>query len=201
MIYVVDYGVGNVASLCNAIEEIGVACELMSSPRSLNPNDKLILPGVGAFPRAMNELKKAKLLEFLYDEVYSGRKLLGICLGMQILFEMSEEGQQVSGLSLLPGLVSRFRVSSGVRVPRIEWARIKKLKEHQLLSDSSERDFYYFLHSFYCPLDKNHTIASSEYGIEYSAVVVKNNLVGAQFHPEKSGRSGLRFLSNFANWK
>ena len=201
MIYVVNYGVGNVASLCNAIEEIGIACALISSPKKLKPNDKLILPGVGAFPRAMHELKSARLLEFLYEEISCGRKLLGICLGMQILFEMSEEGGQISGLSLFPGLVRRFEVNPGARVPRIEWARIKKLKEHELLSGSSERDFYYFLHSFYCPLHDYYTIASSSYGIDYSAVVVKENLVGAQFHPEKSGRSGLRFLRNFANWE
>jgi len=201
LISILDYGVGNIDSLQNAFSSIGVDTTVIGKPIQLTSTDKLILPGVGAFGHAMNQLKDRNLIDFIRDSYVAGNKILGVCLGMQLFFESSLELGLFEGISILPGTVQSFSsVDKYLKTPRISWSRIEKLIEHPLTQNFKDNEYFYFLHSFFCPFDSRFTVATSNYGETYSAIVAKDNVIGVQFHPEKSGNSGLKFLSNFAKW-
>ncbi|KIL76190.1 imidazole glycerol phosphate synthase subunit HisH [Bacillus badius] len=200
MIGIVDYGMGNLFSVSKALERIGVPYIISESPEELNETKGLILPGVGSFKDAMALLKEKKLDEFLYAYVDSGRPLLGICLGMQLLFQESEENGRTQGLGLLRGRVFRIPADSGdkVKVPHMGWNQLAFHQQSPVLH-RVEEGFVYFVHSYYVEgIDREALLASTVYSVEIPAVVGKNNVFGMQFHPEKSSRVGMQLLTNFA---
>ncbi|KAB7704176.1 imidazole glycerol phosphate synthase subunit HisH [Bacillus aerolatus] len=199
MIGIVDYGMGNLFSVSKALERIGIPYVISESPEELSQTKGLILPGVGSFKDAMALLKEKKLDEFLYDYVDSGRPLLGICLGMQLLFQESEENGLTEGLSLLKGRVKRIPADGGdkVKVPHMGWNNLAFHQESPVLY-GTEEGFVYFVHSYYvAEMDKEALLASTVYSVEIPAVVGRGNIFGMQFHPEKSGRVGMQLLTNF----
>lgn len=199
MIGIVDYGRGNLRSVEKALEKVGFETIIMTSPEELGRIDGLILPGVGAFADAMDSLKTGGWIEPLTQFAQSGRPFLGICLGMQVLFEVGEEHGEHNGLGLLAGRVVKF--PPGPKVPHMGWNSLKLEKPSFLLEGIPDGAYFYFVHSYYAaPSEKSDIIATSDYGIIFSAVVGKNNVWGAQFHPEKSSPWGLTLLTNFGKW-
>lgn len=202
MIGIIDYGMGNLFSVSKALERLGAPYFISEDKDKLLQADALILPGVGAFKDAMEKLRKTGLTEMISVFVDSGRPLLGICLGMQLLFESSEEYGYSEGLNLLPGKVVRFPGITGdgttYKVPHMGWNKLHFKRESFVTSDLDD-DFVYFVHSYYADTKEEVIIASCSYDKEVPAVVGKNNVFGMQFHPEKSSKLGMQLLSNFAN--
>ncbi|OCA89097.1 imidazole glycerol phosphate synthase subunit HisH [Pseudobacillus wudalianchiensis] len=199
MIGIVDYGMGNLFSVSKALERIGVPYIISDSAEELNETRGLILPGVGSFRDAMTLLKEKKLDEFLHAYVESGRPLLGICLGMQLLFQESEENGRTQGLGLLKGRVVRIPIDQDdrVKVPHMGWNQLTFHQESPVLH-AVEEGFVYFVHSYYVDrMDKEALLASTVYSVEIPAVVGRDNVFGMQFHPEKSSRVGMQLLTNF----
>lgn len=203
-ITVVDEGVANLYSVRRAIESMGGVAEITNDPDVVRSAEKLLLPGVGAFKEAMDELKKRKLDVAIKAFAKTGKPLLGICLGMQLLFSESYEFGTHHGLDLIQGKVVRFQdTKEGVRfkIPQIGWNQItlKSSKSVPLLKDIPQKSFFYFVHSYICiPEDAKTIVAESTYGLDrYCAVVHHNNIWGCQFHPEKSGPVGLQIYKNF----
>ena len=199
MIGIIDYGAGNLFSLKNALDFLGLKNIITSSAQEIRDVDQLILPGVGAFPDAMKMLERSGLTETIIDE--AGKKpLLGICLGMQMLFECSYEFEKVKGLSLIPGEVSRI-VAPGLKIPHMGWSDVKIENECALSKGINEGDLFYHVHSFKAVTEKRYVSLYSEYGEYIPGLVYKNNVYGTQFHPEKSGEIGLKLLRNFGGLK
>ncbi|MFK2825456.1 imidazole glycerol phosphate synthase subunit HisH [Bacillus sp. B190/17] len=199
MIGIVDYGMGNLFSVSKALERLGIPYVISESPEELNETKGLILPGVGSFRDAMALLKEKKLDDFLYTYAESGRPLLGICLGMQLLFQESEENGRTEGLGLLKGRVTRIPAGADgkMKVPHMGWNALSFHKESPVL-DGAEEGYVYFVHSYYVTeMDEESLLASTVYGVGIPAVVGKNNVFGMQFHPEKSGAVGMQLLTNF----
>ncbi len=197
MIGIVDYGMGNLHSVSKALERLDYDYFISEDQAKLATADGLLLPGVGSFKDAMAVLKSEKLDQFLIEWAKSGKPLLGICLGMQLLYEQSEENGVTDGLSLLKGNVRRFSGTS-YKVPHMGWNKLQFHKEHQLLKNVEE-GYVYFVHSYVVQnFDKEELIASSDYGGVVPAVVGKENVLGTQFHPEKSSEVGMSILRNFA---
>ncbi|KKB41405.1 imidazole glycerol phosphate synthase subunit HisH [Bacillus thermotolerans] len=200
MIGIVDYGMGNLFSVSKALERIGVPYVLSESPEELNQTKGLILPGVGSFRDAMALLKEKKLDTFLHEYVDSGRPLLGICLGMQLLFQESEENGHTAGLGWLKGRITRIpnQDDERVKVPHMGWNQLAFHKESPVLN-GVEEGYVYFVHSYYAAeVDEESLLASTVYSVEIPAVVGRDNVFGMQFHPEKSGHVGMQLLTNFA---
>lgn len=199
MIAVVDYGAGNLFSVVNALRFIGAKCVITSSAEELLRAEKLILPGVGAFPDAMRRLRETGLVEVIKSEAQK-KPLLGICLGMQMLFEESFELGETAGLGLIPGRVSFMQEAreQGLSIPHIGW---NSLKKHEECAISFGEDHVYFVHSYAAHCPPENVAAYAEYGGMVPAVVFgrDNFAVGCQFHPEKSGEAGLRILESFIN--
>jgi len=196
----VDAGTGNLHSVLNALQSLGCNIQVTSDPNDLQTAGRVILPGVGAFGRFMDGLRQCGLEEPLRQVVRRGNPLLGICVGMQALFETGEEMGQFPGLGLLPGKVSRFLESSGVKVPHTGWNQLWPNKDHPspLLAGLDNGVFTYFNHSYYCiPGDPADIAATTDYGITFASAVQRDALFGVQFHPEKSQQVGLHILSNF----
>lgn len=202
MIAIVDYGVGNLFSLRSSLESLGAEVTVSRDEGVIASADRIILPGVGAFGNAMEKLKTTGLDKAVIREARSGKKLLGICLGMQLLFERSFEYGECAGLGLLSGEVVPMRgyVPKELMIPHIGWNALIKKREHPLLSGISDGDCVYFVHSFHAVNCGDSLIASTEYGAELTAMVAKGNVAGAQFHPEKSADKGLAILKAFMNW-
>ncbi len=196
-ITVIDYGAGNLRSLENAIKYLQVPVEITSDTEVIQSAEKLILPGVGAFAPAMARLREKGIDTLLKDKVNSGTPLLGICLGMQLLFTTSYEQGQWEGLNLIPGTVMKFE---GVKkIPHMGWNELIEIREDNLTLDMPESPFVYFVHSFYCiPEHNDDVLAFCEYGEKFAAAVHRENIWGMQFHPEKSQNVGLQILKNFA---
>lgn len=202
MISIVDYKMGNLASVRKALEYIHRECRITDDPKLLAESDALILPGVGAYAPAMEALRQRGLDVVIKDFVTSGRPMLGICLGMQLMLDESEEGADggvnVKGLGLIKGRVKKFpsadTVQKGLKVPQIGWNKLTDVTGSLL----REGDYVYFVHSFYCePEDPGDAAAYAEYGIKYACALEKDNLFATQFHPEKSGEAGLQILERF----
>ncbi len=199
MIAIIDYGVGNLFSLCSSLRSIGAQAEVSADPARIAAAGKLILPGVGAFGDAAEKLRRSGLDRVVLEQAEKGKPLLGICLGMQLLFEKSYEYGEHLGLGLLRGQVVPMagRLPEGLKIPHIGWNGLLLKKPHRLLRHVREGDCVYFVHSFYAEGCEDSLIAAAEYGIELTAAVAKDNVMGCQFHPEKSGRVGLNILRAF----
>ncbi|MDQ0161982.1 imidazole glycerol phosphate synthase subunit HisH [Aeribacillus alveayuensis] len=196
MIAIVDYGMGNLYSVSKALERLGSDYFLSSRTDELKQADGFILPGVGSFKDAMQLLSEMGLDNFLIQETKNGKPLLGICLGMQLLFEESEENGLTKGLGLLSGKIKKIP-SEQLKVPHMGWNKLTFHAEHDLLKGLKE-DFVYFVHSYYAVTDQEEIVlASAEYGVKVPAVVGKHHILGTQFHPEKSGKLGMAILQNF----
>ena len=200
MIAIVDYGVGNLFSLCSSLRFLGLESCVSADPAVLRAADKLILPGVGAFGDAAEKLRKSGLDRVVLEEAGRGKPLLGICLGMQLLFETSEEYGLHQGLGLLRGRVVGMegRLPESLKIPHIGWNALHITRPSPLLREIKEGECVYFVHSFYAEDCGDSLIATAEYGRELTAAVQKENVMGCQFHPEKSGDVGLRILRAFS---
>ena len=194
---IIDYGVGNLRSVEKAFGATGCAAVVSSDERVLYGADRLVLPGVGAFAACMNALTERGFDELVRERVAESIPLLGVCVGMQMLFEESEEFGTTRGLGLLPGRVRRF--SEDLVVPHVGWNQIRQRVAHPLFEGIEDAAFFYFVHSYYCePAEDEVILGETDYGVPYASVVARENLCGVQFHPEKSQAAGLRLLSNFA---
>ena len=198
MVAIVDYGVGNLFSLCSSLERIGAEAVVTSDPQVIEKADKLILPGVGAFADAAQKLRDSGLDVLICEQVAKGKEIMGICLGMQMLFEKSYEFGEHKGLGLLKGCVIPMEgtIPPELKIPHIGWNALH-CKPSKLLRYIKEGDFVYFVHSFYATDCEESVIATTEYGKELTAVVQQGNVMGCQFHPEKSGQVGLQILRAF----
>lgn len=198
MIAVIDYGAGNLKSVKNALDHLGAANMRASTAKEILLADAVILPGVGEFGTAMAELERRGIKEAVIEAAGSGRPLLGICLGMQLLFEAGEESRGAKGLGILPGRVPRFPAEMGLKIPHMGWNSVMPLKENRLLDGLPEGSYMYFVHSFYVKAAERADVSAiSEYGLIFDAAVERGNIFGCQFHPEKSGAAGLVILKNF----
>jgi glutamine amidotransferase len=205
MIGIVDYGMGNVRSVANALAYIGAESTVSDDAATLAECERLILPGVGAFGDAMQQIHRRGLDDVLHREVAAGKPLLGICLGMQLLAGSSEEHGQHEGLGFFEATVRRFSgpCMSGLKVPHMGWNNLEIDSEHPVLKGlSGENLNFYFVHSFHvnCSGDEC-VVASCEYGGRFTAIIASDNIVGVQFHPEKSQDNGIQVLQNFVNWR
>ncbi len=197
-IVMIDYGAGNIRSAFKAFEHLGADIELTSDPRRVLKGDKLVLPGVGAFGAGMAELRRRDLEDPIHEAVGRGIPLLGICIGMQYLFETSDEMGQHTGLGLIPGRVTRFEPSPDHKVPHMGWNQLHHDQTHPLLKGVDSGAYCYFVHSYYCiPTQPEDSVATTDYGRDFCAIVGRGNIFGLQFHPEKSHTIGLRILQNF----
>jgi len=195
MIAIIDYGMGNLGSVEKALTYLGYRSVITDSPREAMTADGMILPGVGAMGSAMEALTGKGLDKVVRTFTDTGRPFLGICLGMQMLFETSDEGGTVKGLGLLPGKVLKFAPDMGLKVPAIGWNDLKTVSH----PDLKQGDYVYFVHSYYCRPDRAEDVAAtSEYGIEFASAVSRGNILATQFHPEKSGEAGLSILDRWA---
>ena len=201
MIAIIDYGVGNLFSLVHSLKQIGADCVVTSDKKVIKNANKLILPGVGAFGDAANKLKESGLIDIIKKESVDGKPLLGICLGMQMLFEKSFEYGEHEGLSLIKGNILPLNDFVGnLKVPQMGWNSLKIIDDSPLFEDVKQGDYVYFVHSYFAKCDEGLS-ATTEYGIEVTAAVRKNNVYGTQFHPEKSGEVGLKILNSFNKLK
>ena len=200
MIAIIDYGVGNLFSLCSSLKSIGAEAVVTPDPDAIRAADRIILPGVGAFADAAAKLRATGLDQVLLEEAAKGKPVMGICLGMQMLFEESHEYGVHKGLGLIPGRVIPMAgyIPEGLKIPHIGWnPLILKGDRHPLLKYVSEGDCVYFVHSYVASDCKESVIATAEYGEELTAAVARGNVMGCQFHPEKSGKVGLSILKAF----
>jgi len=203
VIALVDYGMGNLRSVAKALEAVGGRVKVTSSPSDLKRARKILLPGVGAFPDAVRELKKKKLWEALREAPAQGKYLMGICLGYQLLFSASDEGgKRIKGLGLIDGEVTRFPLRSlvrkGYKVPHMGWNSVSIRKKSRLLKGVKEGTYFYFVHSYYPSVENTKDVlGKTDYGRSFDSAVEQDRLSGFQFHPEKSQDAGLVILRNF----
>lgn len=199
MVAVIDYGLGNLGSIANMLKAIGEKSVITSDGKAIKAADKIILPGVGAFDAGMKQLQKRNLTELIQNEAREGKPMLGICLGMQLLGRKSEEGT-LDGLKLIPFDNIRFRLKeeSGLKIPHMGWDIVEFKKKDQLLEGIDGIQRYYFVHSYHAKCDsEENVLMTCEYGYEFTVAVVKDNVYGVQFHPEKSHHFGMALLENF----
>jgi len=195
MIVIIDYGLGNLTSVANALNKLSIPCQISDNAEVIRQSSGLILPGVGAAGEGMKNLKTRKLDREITDQVAQGKPLLGICLGMQLLFSSSDEGN-VDCLNIVKGKVKKFETK--LKVPQIGWNQVKVDSKSKLLAEIKDESYFYFVHSYYCdPQDKTITTGTTNYDQDFSSVLETNNVFGVQFHPEKSGEAGLQILQNF----
>lgn len=203
MIAIVDYRAGNLTSVRLALEHIGVSCEVTSDPARVFAADRVIFPGVGAAAEAMNNLRELRLLDAIEAAVEDHKPFLGICLGTQIIFEFSEEDGGTPCVGIVPGATKRFAPQDPMcKIPHMGWNAVRFVKPHPLLRGIEDNSEFYFVHSYYPePSDPRLVVGKTEYaGIEFASIVGRENLFAVQFHPERSGRIGLKLLENFVRW-
>ena len=200
MIAIIDYGVGNLFSLVSSFAAIGAEVTVTADPAILRTADKLLLPGVGAFEDAAKKLRQSGLDKLIKELAHDGKPLLGICLGMQLLFDKSYEYGCHEGLGLIPGAVKPIAnvIPKELKIPHIGWNALHFQKDCPIFKETKEGDCVYFVHSFYATGCEEFTVANAEYGAALTAAVAKDNVYGCQFHPEKSGAVGLKILKAFA---
>lgn len=203
MICIIDYGVGNLFSLTSSLKFIGADSVVSSDPDVIRRADKIILPGVGAFEDARRKLSASGLDKLVIEEARSGKQLMGICLGMQMLFEKSYEYGEHEGLGLLSGSIvsMKDRLPLGVKIPHMGWNSLHVVASHPLFKYVRENDFVYFVHSYYAENCDDSLLATTDYSRQITAAVAKGNVCGTQFHPEKSGEVGLSILRAFNEWE
>lgn len=200
MIAIVDYGVGNLFSIASSLDFLGYKNAVISDGTAIRRADKIILPGVGAFKDAASKLNEAGLVEVLKEEAAAGKPLLGICLGMQMLFEKSYEHGEWEGLGLIPGTVRPLAddITPALKVPQIGWNSLRIVKEDPFFRYFEDGGYVYYVHSYYAKECTPYVLAASEYDVEVPGVVRCGSVYGCQFHPEKSGKVGLSLLKSFA---
>ena len=197
MIAIIDYGMGNLASVYNAFKKCGASdVKITSNPSEVKGAEKIVLPGVSAFEDSIKNLDKLGLINPILDSLNSGKPFLGMCLGLQLLFEKSYENGVFDGLGFFKGDVVRFDIS--LPIPQIGWNQAKFLKKEGVFDNLPDNAYFYFDHSYYPqPRDKNIIAAITDYGIEYTSAIMKGNVTAVQFHPEKSHKNGLNIIKNF----
>ena len=199
MIHIVDYGMGNLRSVQKAFERIGAEALIVNQPEQIAAADKLVLPGVGAFRDAIHELTRQQLLEPIRAHLAADKPFLGICLGLQLLFDVSYEDGEWPGLGIVPGKVVRFQDQLDLKIPHMGWNQLKMTGEPALFANIPGDAHFYFVHSYHVvPTDRSVVIAESEHGERFVAAIGRGNLWATQFHPEKSQKHGLQLLANFA---
>ena len=195
-VVVVDYGAGNLHSVSRAVVNAGTRPLVTSNSSYLDDAEAVIVPGVGAAADTMSNLRASGFVEPIRDYISSGRPFLGVCMGQQALFEVSEEGGEHECLGILPGRVVRF--ANGLKVPHIGWNQVRIVKQHAIFEGVGDGWYFYFVHSYYPqPTNPDIVIGETEYGVNFASVIARDNIVATQFHPEKSGDSGLRMYANF----
>lgn len=195
---VIDYDAGNTLSVTRALEKVGADVDLTPDPDRALSADAVVLPGVGAFGDCMKKLRERGMHEACREAYESGKPFLGVCVGLQILFDGSEETPNVEGLGILPGSVVRFG-ANGLKVPHMGWNQMEVAREHPVL-DGLGGEAFYFVHSYYPEPEEGDLLGTSDYGGSFCAAAGRENLVAVQFHPEKSSRAGLRLYENFLGW-
>ncbi|HEY5653227.1 MAG TPA: imidazole glycerol phosphate synthase subunit HisH [Pontiella sp.] len=202
MIGIIDYGMGNLGSVTNAFRFLELDAKIVTTKQDMESCRALLLPGVGAFGDCMAHLEEHDFTDAIRNWVDAGKPMMGICLGLQALFQSSEESPGVSGLGIFPGTVKRFDLPRELKVPQIGWNRmVEMMPECPMFEGIDDGSFFYLVHSFYvCPDNRNIVAGQTEYGIEYCSCVWRDNLFATQFHPEKSQAVGLQMLRNFWNW-
>ena len=199
MIKIVDYGMGNLRSVQKAFEKLGCAAEIVSRPEQIADAEKLVLPGVGAFRDAIHELERLQLVDPIREHIQRDKPFLGICLGLQLLFDVGYEDGEWKGLGVLAGDVVRFPAMTDLKVPHMGWNTLQRTRPIPLLDGIPEGASVYFVHSYYVrPSDESVIAARTGYGIDFTSIVSRGNLFASQFHPEKSQKVGLKLLENFS---
>lgn len=201
MIAIVDYGVGNLFSLKSSLDFLGFTAFVTNKIDDIKTAEQIILPGVGAYGDAMEKLNNTGLIPTLKEQAQNGKPFLGICLGMQLLFDESFEYGNHKGLGLIKGKVVSFEGKIPYKIPHMGWNSLNIVNNHPILKNNKQGDYMYFVHSFYADDCEESLCATAEYGIAVPALVAKDNIIGAQFHPEKSGKAGLSLLNSFCNIK
>jgi glutamine amidotransferase len=204
---IVDYGAGNLRSVAKAYERLGASPRVTSSPATVESADLLVLPGVGAAADTMSSLTRLGLVEPIRRYVASGRPFFGVCLGLQVLLDGSEEGGWQECFGLIPGIVRRFSPQTAdaagarLKVPHMGWNEVTQRSPHPLFDGVPDGAFFYFVHSYFAePSDPSSVAGQTEYGVTFASVLARENVVATQFHPEKSGDHGLRLYANFLEW-
>lgn len=199
MITIVDYGMGNLRSVQKALQKLSVEAEISASPAKIARAEKLVLPGVGAFRDAIAELKNKDMVGPVKDHIAAGKPFLGICLGLQLLFDVSYEDGEWEGLGIVPGEVRRLKDMPDLKIPHMGWNSLQIAGNPRILKDIPEGSHFYFVHSYHVvPREESVIAARTTHGQSFVSVIEKENLFATQFHPEKSQRLGLKLLSNFA---
>ena len=198
MIAIIDYGMGNLKNVKKGFEKVGYEAQITDQAEDILAADGVVLPGVGAFKDAMNNLKEAELIEVIQETINKGKPFLGICLGLQLLFTESEEFGLTSGLDIIKGRVVKFPDYLDLKVPQIGWNELNLNQDTKLYQGLEGEIYQYFVHSYYvAPEDKSVIATTTDYGIEFVSSIVKDNIYAVQFHPEKSSQQGLQILKNF----
>jgi glutamine amidotransferase len=199
MLLIIDYQMGNLRSVQKGFEKVGHTATIGSEPAAVAAADKIVLPGVGAFPDAIAELRRRNLVEPIQEAIAAGKPFLGICLGLQLLFDVGHEGGRHEGLGILRGEVARFDLPAEYKVPHMGWNQLNIRRRPPILEGLNEGVFAYFVHSYYVvPQDRDVIATETDYGGPFCSMVWRDNIFATQFHPEKSQSDGLRILKNFA---
>lgn len=199
---IIDYGMGNLRSVQKAIERIGGTAHIESDAKAIAQADRIVLPGVGAFRDAIAALQRLDLVQPIRDHVAADRPFLGICLGLQLMFDVSYEDGEHEGLGIIPGEVKRFNLPQEYKIPHMGWNRLQTVKATPLLKSCPPEPWYYFVHSYHVvPTDTSWVTATTYYGIDFVSMVGKGNVSAAQFHPEKSQSAGMQLLTSFVQPK
>jgi imidazole glycerol-phosphate synthase subunit HisH len=205
MIVIVDYGMGNLRSVEKAIASIGASSVISNDPYVILKADKLVIPGVGAFGDCMKNIRAYGIEDAVKQFIAKGRPVIGICVGMQMLFDDGDENPGVKGLGLMNGRVKGFDhaqlAGKGLKIPHMGWNTVKQAKKSFLFEGIEDKSYFYFVHSYYPAPLEDVAIGTTDYGIDFTSVVQKNNIVATQFHPEKSQANGLKLLLNFINYR
>ena len=202
MIAIIDYDMGNLRSVAKAFEKVGATAAVTRDPKAILNASHVVLPGVGAFKDCMRNLDEYGLIDPIIKSIESGKPFLGICLGLQLLFDESMEFGRHKGLGVIKGKVVRFPEGTGLKVPHMGWNEANKRKDSPLLSGIEDDTFFYFVHSYYAvPEDRSVDLTTTGYGMDFTSSIMKDNIMACQFHPEKSQKSGLKVLENFSRMR
>lgn len=198
-IAIIDYEMGNLKSVAKAFEHVGASVVVTRNAQEIRSAAKIVLPGVGAYQHCMENLEKYDLIDVIGEQIRGGKPFLGICLGLQLLFDESEENGGTRGLGIVPGVVKKFDFGSDLKVPHMGWNQIRfDSSDNALFKSLDEGAEFYFVHSYYvCPEDESVIAAATEYGIDFCSAIHRDNIFACQFHPEKSQKNGLKIINNF----
>lgn len=198
MIAIIDYGMGNIRSVSKSFETVGAEVSVTQNPDEIKKAKAIVLPGVGAFRDCMENLSKLGLINVIKEEILKGKPYFGICLGLQILFTESEEFGLCRGFDILKGRVVRFNLSENYKIPHMGWNNVKFKKKNRIFEEIPDNSYFYFVHSYYVIPEDSKTVAGvTDYGVEFTSMIIHENIFATQFHPEKSQKMGLKLIKNF----